>query len=139
MELYHHGVKGQKWGVRRYQNENGQITPEGLIRLVGDYRTARKKEKEFNEKIKRVDKKIAKRFKVKKTIDIPKKYADDIIDKKATRRGSAKDFLNRSSGLLVEDLAIGGVKQAGNKFVSNLLDDEWGDYVFYYKGKYNDK
>ena len=28
-ELYHHGVKGQKWGVRRYQNADGSLTPEG--------------------------------------------------------------------------------------------------------------
>lgn len=28
-ELYHHGVKGQKWGVRRYQNSDGSLTAEG--------------------------------------------------------------------------------------------------------------
>lgn len=28
-ELQHHGVKGQKWGVRRYQNEDGSLTAEG--------------------------------------------------------------------------------------------------------------
>ena len=28
-ELYHHGVKGQKWGVRHYQNADGSLTPEG--------------------------------------------------------------------------------------------------------------
>lgn len=31
-ELYHHGIKGQKRGIRRYQNEDGSLTPEGLIR-----------------------------------------------------------------------------------------------------------
>ena len=31
-ELYHHGVKGQKWGVRRYQNPDGSLTPEGIQR-----------------------------------------------------------------------------------------------------------
>lgn len=35
-ELYHHGVKGQKWGVRRYQNKNGSLTPEGKKRLKED-------------------------------------------------------------------------------------------------------
>ena len=31
-ELYHWGVKGQKWGVRRYQNKNGSLTPAGKKR-----------------------------------------------------------------------------------------------------------
>lgn len=28
-ELYHHGKKGQKWGIRRYQNEDGSLTAAG--------------------------------------------------------------------------------------------------------------
>ena len=35
-ELYHHGTKGQKWGVRRYQNPDGSLTPEGRIRYGYD-------------------------------------------------------------------------------------------------------
>lgn len=31
-ELIHHGVKGQKWGVRRYQNKDGSLTPAGKLR-----------------------------------------------------------------------------------------------------------
>lgn len=31
-QIYHHGIKGQRWGVRRYQNTDGTLTPEGKER-----------------------------------------------------------------------------------------------------------
>ena len=41
--LYHSGVKGQKWGVRRYQNEDGSLTDAGKKRYARDA-----KEKGYN-------------------------------------------------------------------------------------------
>ena len=31
-ELYHYGIKGQRWGVRRFQKKNGSLTPAGKKR-----------------------------------------------------------------------------------------------------------
>lgn len=31
-ELYHHGIKGMRWGVRRYRNKDGTLTTEGKRR-----------------------------------------------------------------------------------------------------------
>lgn len=33
-ELYHHGIKGQKWGVRRFQNKDGSLTLAGKKRAL---------------------------------------------------------------------------------------------------------
>lgn len=35
-ELYHHGVKGMKWGIRRYQNADGSYTKAGIKRYALD-------------------------------------------------------------------------------------------------------
>lgn len=43
-ELYHHGTKGMKWGIRRYQNKDGSLTPAGRKRYSSE--AARLKERE---------------------------------------------------------------------------------------------
>ena len=35
-ELYHHGILGMKWGVRRYQNKDGSLTEAGKKRYFND-------------------------------------------------------------------------------------------------------
>ena len=49
-ELYHHGTKGMKWGVRRYQNKDGSLTPAGKKRYDRDVRenNAKKKDNRIN-------------------------------------------------------------------------------------------
>lgn len=44
-ELYHHGIKGQKWGVRRFQNKDGSLTKAGQKRVDKAQRKAAKSNK----------------------------------------------------------------------------------------------
>lgn len=45
-ELYHHGILGMKWGVRRYQNKDGSLTNAGKKRYDRDVRENLAKKKD---------------------------------------------------------------------------------------------
>lgn len=51
IELQHHGVTGQKWGIRRFQNKDGSLTAEGkrrygIIGTLKERSAAKKKQKQ---------------------------------------------------------------------------------------------
>lgn len=44
-ELYHWGTKGMKWGIRRYQNKDGSLTPAGKKRYAAENEKLKAREK----------------------------------------------------------------------------------------------
>jgi hypothetical protein len=52
-ELHHHGIKGQKWGIRRYRSVDGRLTPAGKKRYSSDNKV------ENTERAKKIAKTIA--------------------------------------------------------------------------------
>ena len=52
-EIKHHGIKGQKWGVRRYQNEDGSLTAKGKQRYGTQENFERQYPQESKKKMKK--------------------------------------------------------------------------------------
>lgn len=69
--MTHHGVKGQKWGIRNYQNADGSLTAAG--RKHYGYGEARNKNKEEDNK-KETDKKTDQLEKIESNFKFDKKY-----------------------------------------------------------------
>ena len=84
-ELFHHGVKGQKWGVRRYQNQDGTLTEEGKSR----YGSQSDANKNSTEEEKLIDK-LKKENELNKVVDT----YNERIDKQnlALAKAKEKDF-----------------------------------------------
>lgn len=50
-ELYHHGIKGMRWGVRRFQNKDGTLTNAGKKRYDKDSNPKKEPNTEAQRKI----------------------------------------------------------------------------------------
>lgn len=84
-ELYHHGVLGQRWGVRRYQNPDGSLTDAGKKRAIKkDRKQAAKNrallsDEELDSRIKRLEKEKRLRELTDQELGRGKKFAGETL------------------------------------------------------------
>lgn len=71
-ELYHHGVKGQRWGIRRYQNKDGSLTAYGKKRYAKELAKLEAEKKRIRQQ-EQTAKKIKKLDDMRKDLDERKK------------------------------------------------------------------
>lgn len=130
-ELQHAGIKGMKWGVRRYQNKDGTLTPAGKKRYNKELAKL-KAEKQVLENKRKTQAKIDKLDAMRKEIDdmkSGKKSADDDEPKKKSINDMTNDELADAISRLKAEKAY---KQAyaelnpkhvsaGEKFVKDTL------------------
>ena len=132
-ELYHHGILGQKWGLRRYQNADGTLTPEGRERMlararkyeskanitVGESYSAKRKRAKLNQKAKdaryEVKKSDLKKARLKKSENNAKRSVKDMSDDELRREIARAKLENEYNQLHPKHVS------AGQKFASYVF------------------
>ena len=117
--LTHHGIKGQKWGIRRYQNPDGTLTEEGLARYGAKNQKQGLRLMRYQESQAARQRKIA-----AKDEERSKKR----LDKLAIKGEKAKDSGNLAKYNKLSIKAVSEVQRmAMNKAISNQIISDIGE------------
>lgn len=138
-ELYHYGILGQKWGIRRYQNADGTLTSEGRERMLAKARKYESKAnvtigKSYNAKLKRAklnQKAKDARYEVRKS-DLKKARLKKAAEKNSSENNAKKSVKDMSDDELKREIARAKLENeysqlhpkhvsAGQKFASYVF------------------
>lgn len=90
-ELYHFGIKGMKWGIRRFQNRDGTLTPQGKNRYQKDVK--RMSDRELRRAVNRLEMERKYTQLAKSDINRGKKYIDTIAKTGLTVAAATTTFI----------------------------------------------
>ena len=129
-ELMHWGIKGMKWGVRRYQNKDGSLTPAGKKRYDKEMAKLKEEEKIAKNKL-RTQAKLNKLDEKRKEIEALKIGKPITKSTKRPSKPSVKDMSDEElrqtvNRLLMEQQYAKLNPQqvsAGQKFVKKVMND----------------
>lgn len=126
--LQHHGVKGQRWGFRRYQNYDGSLTAAGRRRIGQNYKAQLAVEKRIDKINKKRDsnRKAIKLIIEKKKLKDLKEEEDLLLNKKIwdIQRYAPiakKSKLAKLGGWLLKEVVGPPIKSGGQKIVGKAI------------------
>lgn len=138
--LSHHGVKGQKWGDRNYQYEDGSLTPEGRVHygygkgnkkslketVKNKFNKAKKSAKEAIQKHK--DSEMSNR--ISSAMDVLKNGDTDWMGRPISDDDSVKELKNRGKAAL--ERLLYNKDQIEDRKLKRMWqkdDEEWNKHV----------
>lgn len=138
-ELQHWGIKGMKWGVRRYQNDDGSLTAAGRVRYgAGKARdkigsavkagvqkhkakvAAKKEEKRIEELMKKPIRKLSEAEMRERKDRAEKENALKQIEER--NKQAAMSFMAKFGNKMVNDVMVPAVVTAGKNVATKFLE-----------------